>query len=118
MVERTFPQIDESLVTTIQGERHAESFSRTQNELFEHTSAEASQKLAQVELSQVFRYRPLILKVLLATLLVASLVGFAILQTEAFDFYFQRARLSNVPWPRNVQLTVMGFDEVDGNHGR
>ncbi|WP_146450469.1 DUF4175 domain-containing protein [Bythopirellula polymerisocia] len=114
LVERTFPHIEQSLVTTIQGEHQSKAFSQTQNELFEHTSAEASQKLSQVELSQVFRYRPLILKAILAILLVGSLVGFALLQAEAFEFFLQRVQLSDVPWPRKVELTVVGFDEVDG----
>ncbi len=114
LVERTFPHIDQSLVTTVQGNRFAETLSPTQSELLEHTSAEASQKLAQVELSQVFRYQPLIWKVALAILLTGSLVGFAIMQADAFEFFLQRVQLSNIPWPRRVQLTIVGFEEVDG----
>lgn len=114
LVERNFPDIQQSLVTTIQGQRHAESLTQTEAELLEHTSAEASAKLAHVELSQIFRYRPLLWKCAIALLLCGSLAVFATIQTDAFAFFLQRIQLSNTPWPRRVQLAVTGFDEVDG----
>ncbi len=114
LVERTYPNINQSLVTTIQGSRDIQSLSRTQCELLENTSIEAIRHLDKVELSKVFRYRPLISKVTLATFLACTIAGFALLSEESFAFYLERVRLSNTPWPRNVQLSVVGFEVVNG----
>ena len=114
LVERTFPQIEQSLVTTIQGNRQKGAISIAESELFAHTSAEASHKLAQVDLKRVFRYGPLIWKVVAGVLLIGSIIGFAALEADAFEFFLARARLSTAPWPRRVQLQVKGFDEVEG----
>ena len=114
LLERSFPQINESLVTTMQAAHSRFAISPQQGELLANTSNQASHRLAQVPLGRVFRYQPLLWKLLAAITLSGSLVGFATLRAEAYNFWLQRAALSAELWPRKVQLTVAGFEEVEG----
>lgn len=114
LLERSFPQIEQSLVTTLQAGRRGTFISSAQWELLANTSSEATRKLTQVRLAKIFRYAPLAWKVALAALLVASIVLFANSKSEAFSFFLKRARLSPELWPRLVELSVHGFPMVDG----
>ena len=114
LLERSFPQIEQSLITTVQAGQRRNWFSDQQTELLANTSRVAKQKLSQVPLRRVFRYQPLLWKALAAILLIGSLIGFATMRADAYHFWLERMQLSATPWPRDVQLTVRGFDEVDG----
>jgi hypothetical protein len=115
LLERSFPQIEQSLVTTLQANRRGNVLSPQQNELLAITSRTASDRLQQVRLGRVFRYGPLLWKLFAAAALVASIVVFATTKSGAYEFWLSRMRLSNELWPRRVQLSLVGFDEVDGH---
>lgn len=112
LLERSFPQIEQSLVTTLQANRRGNS--PQQAELLAVTSQTASDRLRQVHLGRVFRYGPLLWKLLAAIALVASIIVFAAAKSGAYEFWLSRMRLTNELWPRRVQLALVGFDEVDG----
>ena len=82
--------------------------------MLRHTSLEAAEAMPQVKLSRIFNLRPLFWKILTAVGLVASVVGFSMLQAESYGFWLQRIRLSETPWPRRVQLSVVGFQQLNG----
>ena len=123
LVERNFPELKESLVTTV--EAADRSRSRPQDNqgragsvapegnwaLLEQTSQEASSAMKDIRLSGIFRLRPLLWKLSLAVVLVGSIVLFAWLQSPVFGFWMDRLQLSETPWPRLVELSVAGFEE-------
>ncbi len=114
LVERTFPNIDQSLVTSIEMAHQPLATSSEQRALYTRTCEEAARRLAEIPLGQVFRYRPLLWTSIGAALLSASMVVFALAHAETFDFWLQRMRLSPTPWPRTVNLQVVGMEQVDG----
>jgi hypothetical protein len=111
LVERQYPQLGESLITTVQaradGHLRDQAFGR---KLIDATSRNASEAVREVRLRRVFDMRPLSRKAALGSLLVASVVGFALVNREAMAFWQERMMLSEQLWPRRVQLTVVGFD--------
>jgi hypothetical protein len=115
LLERAFPQIEQSLVTTLQASRRGNVLSPQQNELLTITSKTASDRLQHIRLGRVFRYGPLLWKLLVAGALIASVIVFATTKSTAYDFWLSRMRLTNELWPRRVQLSLVGFDEVDGH---
>jgi hypothetical protein len=63
----------------------------------------------------LFNRGPLVRALVLALLLVGSICLFAALSRDAFGFWLQRLALSDQPWPRRVQLQVVGFPpDADG----
>ena len=114
LLERSFPQIDQSLVTTLQAGQRGSVITPLQSELLAITSSTARNQLSQIRLSQVFRYGPLWWKVVAAAAIVASIIFFATAKAEAYQFWLSRMRLSEELWPRKVQLSLLGFDKTNG----
>jgi len=114
LLERTYPTLKESLVTTVEAATQGQSPADGHQTMLRHTSLEAAAAMPQVQLSRIFNFRPLYWKLVSASLLVASIVGFSVFQAEAYGFWLQRIRLSESPWPRRVQLSVDGFRQIDG----
>lgn len=113
LLERRFGQFNESLVTTV------ESLTRQQESDFQaallgRTARQAADRLRNAPLWRVFRARPLAGKLLLAIGLVAAIAAWAALNEQAFGFWLERMQLSQTPWPRSVDLEVVGFEEIDG----
>ena len=81
-------------------------------EMLVHTVQRAQASLSDVNLSRVFRYRPIVSKFLLAMLAVASVVTFAVVARGTFGIGASRlVMLSDAPWPRRAQIEMVGFDE-------
>jgi len=114
LLERNYPELKESLVTTVEAAERRRVAPLGDKSLLEQTSQTASAAMGGIQLSRIFRFRPLIWKSCVAIALVGSVVAFAFLQTETFGFWLQRLQLSSAPWPRLVQLSVVGFEERDG----
>ena len=113
LMERTYPQLRESLVTTIEAS-DGRSSSVDHATMLRRTSREAAEAMQHVRLSRIFQFRPLLWQSCAATAMVLSIVAFAMLQNDAFGFWIERMRLSDRPWPRRVQLSVVGFDQREG----
>jgi len=112
LLERNFPELEESLVTTVEaGERGTAEPRHGHQKLLQHTGDEAAAAMGRIKLLQIFRFRPLLWKSSLAAALVLSILALAFLQAEVFGFWVARMRLDNTPWPRQVELSVQGFDQ-------
>ncbi|MCH8839563.1 MAG: hypothetical protein IH831_02580 [Planctomycetes bacterium] len=114
LVERSYPQLKESLVTTIEAADRRRNLPLGNPAMLRQTSTAAAEAIRDVSLRHIFRLRPLAWKSSLALALLASIVLFALLETKAMSFWIDRMQLTNQLWPRSVQLSVVGFEERDG----
>lgn len=114
LVERNYPQLKESLVTTIDALDRHRGTPPGNPAMLRQTSAAAANAIHSVELSRLFRWAPLAWKTGLAALCTASIALFALLESQAFGFWMNRLQLGNELWPRRVQLAVLGFVEHHG----
>lgn len=114
LVERNFPHLRESLVTTVEAGDRSRSLPLGHATMLRHTGQEAAESISHVKLSQAFQFRPLVWKSAAATILLLSIVAFSVFQADAFGFWSERMRLSPTPWPRRVELNVVGFEEKAG----
>ncbi len=80
-------------------------------EMFAQTCREAAERIGQVDVLRVFNPRPLYLHGSAAALLSISVAFFAILFSTEFGVWARRTlAMSEVPWPRNTRLEVVGFE--------
>ena len=114
LVERKYPALDGSLLTSVQEAGHRAYESRGKDAFLRHTSSEAEQGLRHLELTPIFRLQPLLGKLAGAGLLWLLVFVFANVQSEAFAFWIERMQLSTELWPRSVHLSVAGFEQVNG----
>jgi len=114
LVERSYPQLKESLVTTVEAADRRRNLPLGNPAMLRQTSTAAAEAIRDVSLRRIFRLRPLAWKSSLALVLLVSVVLFALLASEALSFWVERMQLTSQLWPRSVQLSVVGFDERDG----
>ena len=114
LLERSFPGLNQSVITTVEAADRRRTIPVGNGALLRHTGQQASIALRGLKLREIFQYRPLFWKSGLALVAIGSIVAFAMLQSEAFAFWLQRMQFSEQPWPRQVALRVVGFDELDG----
>jgi len=110
LLERRFPQFNESLVTAVEltGRRPPESECDAQ--MLARTCRLAAEPVAEVRLERVFNPRPLRRSMLAAVLLAASVGVFGLWSPEAFGVWARRSLLfSSELWPRKTRLVVEGF---------
>ncbi|MEM8944863.1 MAG: hypothetical protein AAGD11_06730 [Planctomycetota bacterium] len=114
LLERSFPDLKQGLITTVEAANRRQPSPTSNQSLLLHTSSAAEQALRGKSLSEVFQFGPILRKTTIAGALATSIAFFAFLQPEAFGFWLERIQLGEQPWPRRVQLSVMGFEETDG----
>ena len=114
LLERSFPQFNESLVTTIESMDQPPSGVVGKEQLLQRSREVADETIVQINLSRVFRLKPLLWKMVVSVVLVLSVAFFAVWQSEAFAFWLDRIQLSDASWPRRVNLSVEGFKQ-EGN---
>jgi hypothetical protein len=111
LLERTFRDFDDSLVTAVELSKapdHASPFSR---ELLTRTTDEARARVGDVRLARVFNLRTLGWEVAAAVLMLASIGSFYAANAGAMQQAAQRLYLlSNVPWPRSAHIEVVGIE--------
>ncbi len=111
VLERRFPQFDDSLLTAVLlGDRTPDdTFSQ---EMLANTCNSAAARVEEIELNKVFNPRPLWLNCGAAVLLVASIAMFAVMFSAAFGVWANRVlALSNDLWPRYCKIEVDGFKD-------
>ncbi len=111
LVERNFPELGESLVTSVEAASQSSAQPLGNAVLLRQTSQVADQLLGDVSLRQLFRWKPLAWKAVGAIGLIVSITVFAVGQREAFAFWIDRMQLTEQLWPRAVQLSVVGFEQ-------
>ncbi|MCH2114768.1 MAG: hypothetical protein MK171_07665 [Pirellulales bacterium] len=114
LVERKYPELQQGLVTTVEAAQQQRTGPVGNRALLRQTSQHASEAMSSIYLLDIFHYRPLIWKLLAALTIVASVAAFAVLRADAFGFWLTRLQLSSAPWPRQVELSVVGFRLHEG----
>lgn len=111
LLERRYEQFGDSLLTAVEmaeAPDHATTFNTA---MLTRTTESATGQIPVVRLSRLFNFRPLVWRLLIATGLLASLVGFAAWNGAAFSQATDRLwLLGNEPWPRRSQIEVVGIE--------
>ncbi len=111
LLERKFNQFQDSLLTTVELAETPDHATDFNAEMLLHTQEDALARAGGLRLSQVFDLRPLVRRIALATLLIASVLVFGVRAADAFGTWARRnLMLSNELWPRKTRLIVEGFD--------
>ena len=112
LLERQFPQINDSLLTSVSLlDRPIES-GGFHPQMLAHTGNLARQRLEGVPLSQVFNPMPLVRKVVIALGLALAVVLLAVLAPAALRLWAERnLLLANTMWPRKIRLEAVGFTD-------
>lgn len=111
LLERRFPQLDDSVLTAVVLAGHVPESEGFDPEMLARTSRNAAERIAAVRLAEVFNPAPLRRSMFAALALVASIVAFAVLVPEGFGIWTRRGlMLSDELWPRRTRLEIVGFD--------
>ncbi len=112
VLERRFPNLDDSLLTTVVLAGRNADPTQCNPEMLERTCREAAERIGDVRLREVFNPKPMRQRVASAFALSASVLAFALWQPAAFGIWAQRSlALSPELWPRYSRLVVEGFDD-------
>lgn len=108
VLERRFPELDDRLITAVElAESHEGHASPLTASMLQRTVDEVVRATRTLDLGEVFERRPLRRAVVLATVLVASIGGFAFANSAAFnrwkDGYLE---LQDEYWTREYGLVV------------
>lgn len=108
VLERRFSQLDDRLITAVEAAEGLETASGPfASPMISHTIRDAARLAEKLELSSVFDWRPLRRAVVLATVLVASILGLMVFDSQAMDRWVNGfLGLSENYWPRQTQLQV------------
>ena len=112
LLERRFPQLQDHLITAVDVSRSSQAAADYHPQLIAATTQAADRAIANVRVPELFNRGPLLRAVVAAALLVVSIATFALISRDAFGFWLQRIALSEEPWPRRVQLEVVGFPAI------
>lgn len=109
LLERRFPALAEHVLTAVDVASAPECSTAYDADLVAQTNEAASLAVAGIRPGELFNKGPLFRAVGAAVALVTSIGLFAVLATTTFGFWLERLALSEKPWPRRVQLEVVGF---------
>jgi len=108
VVERRFPQFADSLITSV--ELAAGNHPLLTLQMLVETHARARQNLPTVKPAAVFRWKPLVRKLLLAALLVVPCGVLAATRAEMVNLGLKRLYgLSDQTWPRRAHIEMVGI---------
>jgi hypothetical protein len=107
VLERRFPQLDDSLLTAVMLSSHDPSHDGYNPEMFKLTCGEAVERIQEVRLEEVFNAVPLRRVILAAVMLGISILFFAVLARGALGIWTRRTLgLSDELWPRQCKLEL------------
>ncbi len=110
VLERRFPQLNDSLLTAVALTAHPTDLAEVHHELLARTCREAAARMVQLDVRKVFNPRPLWRNCGAAGLLALSVAAFAILLHDAFGTWTRRVlTFSDELWPRSTRLEIEGF---------
>jgi hypothetical protein len=109
LLERRFPNLQDHLITAVDVAAAPARAATFHPQLVAETTRAADEAVAGVRVTQLFNRGPLLRAVATAAALIVSIAVFAIGSRGVFGFWLQRIALSEEPWPRRVQLEVVGF---------
>ena len=109
LLERRFPALERARADGRRRGIAPERAATYHPELVHETQQAAVQAVAGVRPGELFNRGPLVRAVGAAVVLVAVDRAVCLVSREAFGFWLERIALSDEPWPRRVQLEVVGF---------
>jgi hypothetical protein len=112
LLERRFPDFHDSLLTAVELRSRPPSAWDFNPHMLAQTDRQALACVDHVRLRQVFNFMPLARNATLATIVLASVVLFGLVASDAFAtwvnrFYF----LSDQPWPRRTYIELLAFPD-------
>ncbi len=111
LLERRFPELNESLLTTVERRAAAgQDGAVCSAELLVRTAGLAAQRARGLPLRRVFNRRPLQGRIAMAAALAASVLAFGWLAPEEIAVWGRRTfLLADELWPRRARIVVEGF---------
>ena len=112
LVERTHPELQDSLSTAVElGLGETQSASSTIDlSLLDRTTSIAAASIKRITMGRLFRRTHLLRKAGLSGFSIGTMAAVLILQPTVRETWVQRMLLlSDVPWPRQVTLSIAGF---------
>jgi hypothetical protein len=110
VLERRFPQLNDSLLTSVVLCGRQEEQAHCNAEMLSRACQEAAQRIQTVRIDEVFNFRPLRNSFTAAVLLVFSVLAFGIVFPNAFASWARRSLgFSKELWPRLTRLEIDGF---------
>lgn len=112
LVEKYFPQFHDALLTAVEVSPRELTADRLGQSMLQRTVESASQQAADVDLSRVFNFRPLLRNTVLGAAVLLSIGLFALLARDACALWTSRWLLaSDAPWPRRAHIELLGFTD-------
>lgn len=112
VLERQFPQLNDSLLTSVSLLDRPVGPTGFNPEMLAHTGNLARQRLENVPLSQVFNPMPVVRKVVIALGLALAVVLLAVMDPKTLNLWAERnLLLANAKWPRKIRLEAVGFTD-------
>ena len=117
ILERHFSELDDSLITSVESDektrfaklREKEKVKEGDPEMLAHTRRQAEERVANLRVSNVFNFRPLLIAGIAGTLLLLTVGSFAWFNTEGFLLGSKRLYLlKEEPWPRRSLIELVG----------
>lgn len=107
VLERRFPDFDDSLLTAVVLSRHDAAHDGYNRDMLALTCDEANERIGRVQLDDVFNRAPLRRVVVAAALMVVSVLLFGVIARQAFGIWASRTlALSDRLWPRQCGLQL------------
>jgi hypothetical protein len=110
VLERRFPQLNDSLLTSVVLCGRQESQADCNADMLSFACRDAAQRIQTVRIDEVFNHRPLRNSAMAGILLIFSMLMFGIVFPNAFAVWAQRSLgFSAELWPRLTRLEIDGF---------
>jgi hypothetical protein len=108
VLERRFPELGDGLITAVEAsEGGFTTDSPLEQALLQRTVSDAARRLDRLDVAAVFNPRPLRRAVVIATVLLVSILGLAVVDSSAMERWFSGyLALSPTYWPRETNLVV------------
>jgi len=112
ILERRFRNLDDSLLTAVDLTARRGGEEEFDPAMLQRTCREAEQRVAGLNVAEVFDPVPLRRSLAVAVLLLGTVVAFGLSTPETMGVWTRRNLLmSRELWPRKTSLSVQGFDE-------
>jgi hypothetical protein len=110
VLERRFPQLNDSLLTSVVLCGRQEGQADCNAEMLSLACQEAAQRIQTVRIDEVFNPRPLRNSIMAGVLLIFSTIAFGIVFPNGFTVWARRSLgFSAELWPRQTRLEIDGF---------
>lgn len=120
LIERRYRNFSDALITTVEQSKQDSEFQSLRREhgssaeessdLLDQTKGRAMSQLDEIEVNEIFNFRPLILSLTGAFILLVAIGVLGVLNSEALAIGSQRIYLlDDEPWPRKVHLEIGGI---------